>query len=620
MSLENALTSRKDLLDTLQHLKQDFDLASKEARNFDQRFVGKITDFSRNCQGISNKLQQNLAQNNTPLKQMFLDLDKGIKSSINQWQKDFASITKGFEFRDKFNDSLLVYAYGKVKSGKSSLGNYIAWGSTDPDEDYRKANLSKNPDFKPVYTTAAQATNVKDGDAEGDAQKNSRFRVGETEATSSIQSFSLPGLTWVDSPGLHSAQGNNGALAKEYVKHADLIVYTTNSSSPARESDLQEIIELALAGKRMLILITGSDTVDEDVDDDGNLIYTTIMKDLKNREEQKDYVLKEINQFLRDNHIEPLTADRVISISAKYAAEHEGEPDKLQDSGLADFFAELKQISETEGVLEKKILPYKNYAGCLETSESILNDLKNKVDTFSLNLQNQKAALERLAKSKRFEYKENLRRYLDDHLYLSMSDRNQGQDVINDKIKTLSLEAEQYVYRILDDYLKSVFSEVAKQVQNTVQKSQLKLSVPEFAEDMDVRQYIDYTPSKKSWGILGALAGGVIGFFAGGPVGAAVGSSLGATGGTIVGRARQSVNSYEVKVGDNYNEIENSIKTQLKERFDDLAEKNFAKNISNFFESFNQGVARLVQEINKMSADLSQAKVQINREIQRRRG
>ena len=137
---------------------------------------------------------------------------------------------------------------------------------------------------------------------------------------------------------------------------------------------------------------------------------------------------------------------------------------------------------------------------------------------------------------------------------------------------------------------------------------------------MDVRQYIDYTPSKKSWGILGALAGGVIGFFAGGPVGAAVGSSLGATGGTIVGRARQSVNSYEVKVGDNYNEIENSIKTQLKERFDDLAEKNFAKNISNFFESFNQGVARLVQEINKMSADLSQAKVQINREIQRRRG
>ncbi|PQJ96335.1 hypothetical protein [Chromatium okenii] len=36
------------------------------------------------------------------------------------------------EFRENFGDSLLVYVYGKVKAGKSSIGNYVAYGHGDP--------------------------------------------------------------------------------------------------------------------------------------------------------------------------------------------------------------------------------------------------------------------------------------------------------------------------------------------------------------------------------------------------------------------------------------------------------------------------------------------------------
>jgi polynucleotide 5'-kinase involved in rRNA processing len=60
---------------------------------------------------------------------------RNILEETNQnWQKKIATQDTGVHFRAGFNDSLLVFVYGKVKSGKSSLGNYMAWGHTDPTE------------------------------------------------------------------------------------------------------------------------------------------------------------------------------------------------------------------------------------------------------------------------------------------------------------------------------------------------------------------------------------------------------------------------------------------------------------------------------------------------------
>ena len=89
---------------------------------------------------------------------------------------------------------------------------------------------------QPTYFSG-QKTEVKGGDAAKEAETKKEFRVGATEATSSIQGFSLDGLTWIDSPGLHSINQENGDLAKDYVEHADLILYTMKSDSPGRRAD-----------------------------------------------------------------------------------------------------------------------------------------------------------------------------------------------------------------------------------------------------------------------------------------------------------------------------------------------------------------------------------------------
>ena len=68
----------------------------------------------------------------------------------------------------------------------------------------------------------------------------------------------MPGLTWVDSPGLHSVNRANGDLAREYVEHADLILYTMSSQAPGRASDMGEIGELLADKKSLMVLLTGS--------------------------------------------------------------------------------------------------------------------------------------------------------------------------------------------------------------------------------------------------------------------------------------------------------------------------------------------------------------------------
>ena len=91
-----------------------------------------------------------------------------------------------------------------------------------------------------------------------------------------------------DSPGLHSLKEENGNLAREYLDHADLILYTMKSDAPGRASDLAEIRDLIHKDKRTLLLLTGSDDIEEDINDSGNLIQCIVMKDAARRAKQQD--------------------------------------------------------------------------------------------------------------------------------------------------------------------------------------------------------------------------------------------------------------------------------------------------------------------------------------------
>ena len=284
--------TREALLASFGTLATKFTSSLKEAQALEQAFDASRAKL---VQAISSHLQnaKNSLPDTNPLQAPLSHFVAIMTQTSSEWDAKVAGRQKGVKFRQGFEDSLLVFVSGKVNSGKSSLGNYMAWGHTDPTDD---AKRQTPPERYPQYQSHAKV-DVKGGDSLKDAEKKREFRVSATEATSSIQSFSLPGLTWVDSPGLHSLKEENGNLAREYLDHADLILYTMKSDSPGRASDLTEIRDLIYKDKRTLLLLTGSDDIEEDIDDSGELIQCVVMKDAERRAKQQEYVRGELKEI-----------------------------------------------------------------------------------------------------------------------------------------------------------------------------------------------------------------------------------------------------------------------------------------------------------------------------------
>lgn len=184
----SELVSRNDMLADFANLAKEFDTALINAKEQERVFNKICIDFHDTTNRLVDKAINDLSTEN-PLYSQISTFANHLKTINNKWEQDIATKDKGVKFREGFNDSLLIFVYGKVKSGKSSLGNYVAWGNTDPTDEVK---LNTPANFMPKFFSG-EKTNVKNGDAEKEAEKNKEFRVGATEATSSIQGFSLPG-------------------------------------------------------------------------------------------------------------------------------------------------------------------------------------------------------------------------------------------------------------------------------------------------------------------------------------------------------------------------------------------------------------------------------------------
>jgi hypothetical protein len=220
---------------------------------------------------------------------------------------------------------------------------------------YGRSNPEEMPftGTTPHFFTAAMAQGAED-QAETVAGQGGFFRVGARETTKSIQDFRIPGLTWVDSPGLHSVTPENGALASDYADVADLIVYPMHTGNPGRTGDLAEIRGLLRAKKRFLVVITQCDRSEEDEAPDGTIVQLWVMKERTTRQGQIDYVRHAV---AAGGDVIP---SDILSLSVRYAETHENNPVAIEESGIADFFRLLTEIARSEGVRHKRETPSRN--------------------------------------------------------------------------------------------------------------------------------------------------------------------------------------------------------------------------------------------------------------------
>lgn len=527
-----STVTRDELMQVFEQLQGQFSSQKQSLAQAQQRFDTLRTGFVQQMRQQTESMACVVSDRN-PLKEGATQMAQRLTDQFSVWEERAKVRAKGAAFRENFNDSLLVFVYGKVKSGKSSLGNYVAWGHSEP-----SAQLKDQATLKPTYFSHDR-TDVASGDKEGEACSSKQFRVGATEATSSIQGFKLPGFTWVDSPGLHSTNAVNGELARKYVDQADLILYTMNSQAPGRQSDMSEVSSL-LDGKRsLMILLTGSDITEEDEDDDGQLVTEVLMKPKETQQRQIQEVTGNLVSMQQD------AADHVciLPISTRFAERH---PSHLQESGLGTLFQTLKTLSQSEGLNLKLTTPLNNLRKAVGETCDDLSLIKELTETFEQQIQGQEQAVERELRTLSQKGVTEMRSFVN-QLYNGHRPGDTQAQLRERLAKVLG--------QLTGEAMKSIGESQHNALQRAFDTSRLG-AIPEYREVTVEKEYISGTRSstKTAWGAGGALIGGAIGFFVGGPAGAAAGASLGSAA-SMIGRGAEAIRSkHNVVVGDNLEE------------------------------------------------------------------
>ena len=605
-------TRRAGFLKSFESLQKDFDASLQAAEEDEKSFKDRCITFQSNIDTHLKKASSHIAEDN-PLSQQMSVFSETIKITNESWKVRIARQDTGVRFREGFDDSLMVFVYGKVKSGKSSLGNYVAWGHTDPTDDLKKRTLK---DIQPMYFSG-EKTNVKDGDATKEAESNKEFRVGATEATSTIQGFCLPGLTWIDSPGLHSKNEDNDRLARDYVKHSDLILYTMKSDSPGRASDLEEIADLYNADKRFLLLLTGSDEIEPDWDEETEtLINTLVMKDEARRQSQRDYIRSELGKMegLKDN----LDNIDIISFSARYAQENQHSSEAFQDSGMGQLFDVLEDVSQSNGVKLKQQVPLNGFINFLDGFDKDVEKYSQLIDDFSNNFTDLDSDISNKLLKKKISIEQDISDLIREYFKAIPDEYRDNNSKMNDHFNTFKEKIKGKQTSLINEAIQNLLREFSKgfsdNVLTTIDNSNL-YELPEFKIETQKRKrvtrIIKGTRTRNSG--IGSLLGTAAGFLVGGPVGAAVGGVMGGVAGGAAGKsASVEEDEFDVNIGDNLAEIEKKLIEMMKQS----TEKQIGGYKVDVFDSFLKELQTLIKSLKVETVKMSDYLLSLSNSIE----
>lgn len=316
---------------------------------------GKTEEIGKCIQAFNKSVEQakahKLKAKDKSIQEIYDASTKVLKDTLDGLTKELEEARNGMQFILDNENSLNVVVFGKVKAGKSYLGNLMMGNAIRKLPTKTSYDRLEQPKVK-VYDRGTCTTQDKLKEVTEENDASGGFGVDNREATRVIQLFHLGAMTWVDTPGFGSLTEENQELAREYVKNADLVIFASNSDAAGTQQDFQEMKELYDMGKRFLLVLTQSDTLDEDCDDDGNIIPILVPKSDDDRRSTENYMKK----VLGENGIR-LGDENILTISAflGLTALEKGEEALFESSNMGKFWNLLSDITEQEGtILSKK--------------------------------------------------------------------------------------------------------------------------------------------------------------------------------------------------------------------------------------------------------------------------
>jgi predicted GTPase len=240
-----------------------------------------------------------------------------INDSITNWMSGWDASTPMRELSEQYSDRIILLVFGKVNAGKSSFCNSII-------------ELFSDEQIKRFYLEDGEVKYTKD-----------KFKEGVTETTARIQGVELANnLVLLDTPGLHSVTDVNGDLTKIFTDSADAILWLTPSTSPGQVQELNDLKTELEQRKPLLPVITRSDFLEDDIDENDCIVQILKNKSRINREEQEKDVRKRATTAL-DEEIEIKVP---ISISVHSYKQSNGDQEGLDISGLTRLYSDLGNI------------------------------------------------------------------------------------------------------------------------------------------------------------------------------------------------------------------------------------------------------------------------------------
>ena len=342
----------------LNNFWQGLQKAQKLLDTFSDSFSGKIENIEKDLASMSQLTQALRTDGNSPSGRL-------LNSEIDKWQSVITSCQRaaeenicGREFQNRFEKKPMVMVFGIVKAGKSTLGNFLHGRS------FRKAafpNVYKSEEIPHLPITVAEKGRT-------DCDTKEEFDENSTESTCSIQYFEIPGMAWVDTPGIGAIEKKDidirklEDLAKQYVQYADLVVFLANSANPGINEDVDAYKTLYQNGKKALAIITRSDTVGYGKDANGRLLKdkngkiqkVLVAKDTQRRAAQENALREALNK----NGI-PASDTRTVSLVsistmlADQAIERQDE-ELWRGSNMGEVYRKITDVIANPGILELK--------------------------------------------------------------------------------------------------------------------------------------------------------------------------------------------------------------------------------------------------------------------------
>lgn len=566
-----------------------------------------VCSFNSNLQNL--KVDENIKKQNKEISNLLEETINIIKFSSDNWLKNFEEMIEREKFRSDLSNYFIVIIFGKVKAGKSSLGNFIA---------KNKLDSQKVEFFK--YDEAGKKQAIK----KLEELDEDSFETNNLECTVEIQGFKLDGMAWIDTPGLGSMVKENGDLAKEYIQSADYIIYPTSSDSPLSLDEREQLKELFEQNKKVSICITKSDYNDEDECEcgsedgcencNGGIVKVLKNKPLSNRISQENMVKEEIYKLTpKDKDYILGDVFSISTLTAKKGLDF-SDNELFEDSNIPKFYELLTDVIRDKASKLKADTPYEGLKSFIDFN--ILGSDTIKQNSSIKNIKTSIESLEQVIKesNERFEIlKENSNNDLTSEIEFIISKYSSKIDKSN--YKEIFSQIDNEINKNMFNIIEKNISEILNNFDASFKSLNTTFSSNEFViEDVYESIKVDTSARNKKigTGILGVIATIGVGILTGGTsllvqAGATIvsGAIAGYAGGKL-GEFSGSLDEEKIVVGDNKEQILLKFKNSRLENYEKIAKGMYNEMQSLFFVSLEKSMNEIKSNLNQFEQNIKQ--------------